>query len=42
MMTFLGPLAKCFKALSVVKNFPVHYITVDTPCYPHGILVGSV
>jgi hypothetical protein len=41
-MTFLGPLVKCFLAPYVVKNFPVHSITVLTLFYPHGILAGSI
>lgn len=40
-MTFLAPPPKCLAAVSVVKNFPVDYATVATPCSPHGILAGS-
>lgn len=42
MMTFFAPPLRCAPAFSMVVNTPVDSTTVSAPCFPHGMVVGSL
>ena len=41
-ITFFAPAFKCFPAVSLFKNNPVHSKTTSAPTLPQGKLAGSL
>jgi len=42
MITFFAPAARCFSAVSLVRNRPVDSITMSAPTSPHLSSAGSL